>query len=146
MGRSVFLTLLIFVFSTAGAESSCLPDFTSLQVFDQVDPVSTPDRTYILRSKRFTETYETEAVLKTRVKDGQLEMTVQFKDEFHGVSLPYNTYAVLVILNGEVLSWQDLTGQCSGPGPGIFPGQKFELNPVKLKAPGNLQISVWGRL
>jgi hypothetical protein len=78
---------------------------------------------------------------------GKLSLTNLFDETFDGVSLPYALYAVLVIADGQVVSWQDLTTGCTGPGSGIFPGQKFQLKPIALPAKKQkLQITVWGAL
>jgi hypothetical protein len=134
------------VSASAFADTSCLPDFTSAQILERIDPVTPKTFVYPLKTRRSGFMLETEAVLEAHLTEGVLQMTVHFSDDFHGVSLPYNLYLVGVTVNGEPVNWQDLTGACEGPGAGIFPGQSIDLKPVKVHSQGILQIVVWGRL
>jgi hypothetical protein len=129
--------------ASARAEDSCLPDFTSLDVFQDA---SAPSFSLPLKSQNASGPFVTHATLDGRWDGTALALTFQFR--FGGVSLPYDIFAVLVTSGRDVLAWNDLTNACSGPGAGIFPGDSFPLPPIKTTAapkPG-WHIIVWGRL
>lgn len=142
MRRWVLLTLFLLS-ARVGADPSCLPDFVSLQATEKLS--SPQQMVHSLKSSRGGVLFQTDAVMDSSYDGETLKLRVRFTDPT-ALSLPYNLYAVLVIVNGEVVSWQDLTGQCSGSGQSIFPGQTIELQPVKIRSQGLIQFSVWGKL
>jgi hypothetical protein len=127
----------------AQAAESCLPDFTSLDVFQDA---SAPTFSHRLKSRNVKGPFLTRATLDGKSDDGTLNLTFRFKTD--GVSLAYNIYAILVAAGPNLLLWRDLTNGCKGPGISIFPGQQHALPAIKLSGSGksNLHIIVWGRL
>lgn len=148
MGLRAAILILFFSTSAFARQSSCLPEFTSLQVVDT--SVSTHSFEYVLSSinssgpfaskVRLSGTYDAEAQA--------LRLNAHFDKKFDGVSLPYNLYSVLILQNGNVVGWYDFTSGCEGPGVGFYPGQDFNLPTTKLQksSTNKLQIMVWGRL
>jgi hypothetical protein len=146
--KYVALSLLAGWLASCGAASaqgkgSCLPDFTSLDVFQDstVQSFSLP-----LKSRNVNGPFVTHATLDGKWDGTALALTFQFK--FDGVSIPYNIYAVLVVSGGEVLAWRDLTKACTDPGASIFPGRSFALPPIQTSNIGksDWHIIVWGQL
>jgi hypothetical protein len=129
--------------SSAQGKESCLPDFTSLDIFQDA---SMQSFSLPLKSQNVSGPFVTRATLDGQWDGTALALTFQFR--FDGVSLPYNIYALLVVSGNEVLAWQDLTKTCTGPGVSIFPGQHFALPPIKTSNMGksDWHIIVWGRL
>lgn len=150
--RALLLASIGLWSGTLMARLSCLPDFNSLQILQVIDlaQAQTQTITYPLKSMNAHGLFETRAQLEMMVQAENwiLDFKVLFDPKFGGVSLPYNVYALLVIQGGQVISWQDFTGGCRGPGIGFFPGQVVQLPKVKLiKSNSNvIQVMLWGRL
>jgi hypothetical protein len=134
----------------ASAEPSCLPEFNSLQVLQTMDLDASNSDTFLLKSENASGIFVSKARL-SYVYDfasKEIKLRFHFDDDFDGVSLPYNVYAYLILQNGEVAAWYDLTGSCRGPGVGFYPGQNFSPPPLKVDGAGkqNFQFIVWGRI
>jgi hypothetical protein len=127
----------------ARANDSCLPEFTSLDGFQEA---SASSFSLPLKSHNVSGPFVTHATLEGQWDGSALSLTFQFKVD--GVSLPYNIFAVMIVSDKDVLAWHDLTNSCTGPGKGIFPGQSYALPAVKTStAPrAGWHIIVWGRL
>ncbi len=146
----VFLILVWSQVARAQTVPSCLPAILSAQITVLVDTEQVQRFTFPLESENASGRFQTKAVMDANYDANThlLTFTTHFDDSFKGVSLPFNLFSVLVIEAGEVVQWQDLTGQCKGPGLGFFPGAHIQLPGVKLngRGPESLQIMVWGRL
>lgn len=127
---------------------SCLPKSTALQGMEWVTPHHPKDFLYSLRSTRGEgDSFLTKVQLQGKVTEGEVNMLLRFDPKFDGVSLPYNVYAVLVIVNEETVAWWDFTQGCRAPGLSFFPGSEIGLPKIKLQEPARrLQIMVWGTL
>jgi hypothetical protein len=135
----------------AWAGESCLPSYTALQLETRVQGDQAESLAYYLQAKRGDEVFQSKVILAGETDASHprsLPLEIEFDPKFQGVSLPYNLYAVLIVLDGEIVEWLDFTSSCVGPGVSIFPGQKISLPEVKLigDKPQKLQIMVWGRL
>jgi hypothetical protein len=144
--RCLTLSTLVLLCGLAHADRSCLPDYTAMQEFySSGAPMPAVKR---LRAQNVSGSFETKVEAVIDWRDGELLLSFRFDPAFDGVSLPYNLYAVMVLRDGEVVSWNDFTSQCRGPGLGFYPGREIRLDSIKL--PGrptqSLQIMVWGRL
>lgn len=132
---------------------SCLPNYTALQLNEMIDPQKAISLTRALSQQINDSTITTK--VQWQIKSApvgkastSLQMIVRFDPDFDGVSLPYNLYGVMVILNGEVVGWFDYTSGCQGSGISFFPGREIRLPDVKLPNAKlqHLQVMVWGRL
>lgn len=143
--------VLILICGASAQAGSCLPDVTSLQHFE----VLQLDRDAQSRHRLKTMTHQAE-VIETRTHvdlqyeaDGNRELSLifAFDEDFQGVSLPFNVYAVLITVDGEVLAYRDFTSACTEPGLSFFPGQTIRVPGAKLTGEGKrrLQLSIWGR-
>ncbi len=153
----VALLLLGTWSSGAAGQTSCVPEYTALNVIEKVAPLEGTVFVHSLRSKNGAgDMFTTRVQVEGRVSAGEasagevpsLEMSVRFDPAFGGVSLPYNLYTILVIGDGRVLNWLDFTDSCRSPGISFFPGREVHIPSVKLIGvdPQTLQIMVWGRL
>jgi hypothetical protein len=154
MTRFIWTIVLIVagLWSSASAgQSSCLPAFNSLQTAEVFDPKQPAVFIRALATEGASGLIQTKVQLVGRPsKDvpNALDLSVRFDPNFNGVSLPYNLYSVLVIRDGEVMSWMDFTKQCQGPGIGFYPGQEVHLPLLKFDGGDahKLQIMIWGRI
>jgi len=150
MIRIVFSLLVLCLPSIALGQTSCLPEFTSLQAMETVNPDYPRGFTHPLLAEGPVGRFATRAILQARpgLDPLTLELKVLFDPEFDGVSLAYNLYAAQVLIDGVPEFFMDYTNGCQGPGKSIFPGGQIRLPSVKLiggKAQ-RLQIMVWGKL
>lgn len=144
--------LLLFNPALARAQASCLPEFTSLQVLESVHPPRHFEtKWYPLLAEGPGGRVATRAVLQVEAGTAnpqELRLTAMFDPDFDGVSLAYNLYAVLVLIDGVPQFFHDYTSGCQGLPPSFYPGGQITLPAVKLigDKPQKLQIMVWGRL
>lgn len=108
-------------------------------------------RVFGLDSENASGRFRTKAQLRlspSAEKPGVLQVSVQFDPAFEGVSLPYNVYSLLLVLDGQVVGWWDYTDGCRGPGLSFFPGAQIRLGTLNVVGdqPQKLQIMLWGRL
>lgn len=154
MPRLVWTMVLIAtgLWSSASAGgASCLPEFNSLQTTEVFNPKQPAVFVRSLATEGASGLIQTKVQLVGRPSKevpNALDLTVRFDPNFNGVSLPYNLYSVLVVRDGEVMSWMDFTKQCEGPGIGFYPGQEIHLPLLKFISDDShkLQIMVWGRI
>jgi hypothetical protein len=138
--------------ATAFGQTSCLPSFTALQTVEVLSSTSSSEIWRpLLTQAASRELVSTKARLhlwRSAEVSGELNMSFQFEPGFEGVSLPFNVYAVSVIVDGQPWTWLDFTRGCEGPGLSFFPGAEIRLPSVKLigDKPQKLQIMVWGRI
>jgi hypothetical protein len=148
--RLVILAFLLSSTTVFAQSNSCLPPWNALQSVESFDVTHDYDFSHVLDTENASGRTPTKVVIDGHysAQTHQLSMNTHFDDKFNGVSLPYDLYAVLVIESGEVVSWQDFTKGCVGPGVGFYPGQNFQIPYAKLKATGKdvIQIMVWGML
>lgn len=137
--------------------SSCLPEFMALSLVSTVDPTQPTKSSHPLQSENIQGRFSTPVELRVQVEPGdfkegdqQLRLQLGFREDFSGVSLPYNLFALLIIQNDQPLLWLDLTSGCQDPGVSVFPGQEWILPSLTWWGSGGdfdrLQIMVWGRL
>lgn len=148
---NLLLIWLAGIAPLAHGQTSCLPEFTSLQLLETVSPSPSFTRFYPLLSERPSGRFATRARLRLSADasdPSRLNLTVLFDPDFDGFSLAYNLYAVHVLVDGEPVYIHDFTGGCARLGPSIFPGGEIHLAPVNLIGgkPQKLQIMVWGKL
>lgn len=165
MSRRTLVVLLLLLGSwsvAASGQTSCMPEYTALNVAENVVPLFERSFVHSLRSMNGAgDLFSTRVQLEGRVivheagvneagigNEALLDLTVRFDPAFGGVSLPYNLYAILVISDGRVLAWLDFTNSCRSSGVSFFPGREVRIPSVKLIGvdPQTLQIMVWGRL
>lgn len=175
MSRRTLVALLVLgSWSVAASgQSSCMPEYTALNVVERVVPLLERSFVHSLRSMNGAgDMFSTRVQVEGRVSvsarpieagvgdvsvhlnqasvssEASLDLTVQFDPAFGGVSLPYNLYAILVISDGRVLTWLDFTDSCRSSGVSFFPGREVRIPSVKLIGvdPQTLQIMVWGRM
>jgi hypothetical protein len=125
--------------------SACLPEFTALDVFESYDGGQPRTFSHYLKSQNVGGIFTTRAALVGSFSGEILELKVRY--DIEGLALPYNVYVVLVATPHDVLSWQDLTAGCIGPGKSVFPGGQLSLQSVKglTKSQYRLHLIVWGR-
>lgn len=143
--------LLVSILSViAAAETSCLPEFTAVQVVEVVSALDQPGvtRSFPLKSENARGRFSTKAILNVTTRGRDLELETRFDPSFEGVSLAFNLYALQVIRDGEVVLWEDYTQGCAGPGLSFYPGRVVPLPTVKLPDDKRhrLHILLWGRL
>lgn len=150
MGLRLLLIILILTTATAKAEPSCLPNYNSLQTLVNLNPSEDKEFQYPLLTDNGRELLMTKVNLRAvySAQDKMLFMKTHWSNEFNGVSLPYNLYAIMILQNGKPLKWIDYTHQCQGPGISFYPGGAVTLPPIPVKGEGpqTLQIMVWGRV
>jgi hypothetical protein len=153
MSRSTLVALILSLASVSAhaGQTSCVPEYTALNVVERVVPADASAFVHNLRSANGGGMFTTRVQVEGRVSAGEvpaLDMTVRFDPAFQGVSLPYNLYTILVISDGRVLNWLDFTDSCRSPGISFFPGREISIPKIKLIGadPQTLQIMVWGRL
>ena len=144
----LILLMLASVAAQAHAQGSCLPSFNALQEMIPFERGSTYIRPLAgMTQNGFFQT-KVQAVVQTDHSDKDaLNVSFRFDPSFEDVSLAFNLYAVLILKDGEVLSWMDLTQACTGPGISFFPGAQVELPKIKLVGHERqtLHIMVWGK-
>ena len=153
MGRIESLLLIgLIAWSPLGAgQTSCFPDFTALDVVENVD-VASPSAPFLhfLKAKSGERFFTSKAQVVGQVNaDGQLDLHFRFDPDFDGVSLPYNLFGVSITsLSGEVLFEQDFTEGCRAAGVGFFPGAIVTIPTLKFHDADTraLQIRIWGRI
>lgn len=146
-----FLVLLILPVRAAAAESSCWPEFTALNVYETLDLNSSKDFRHALKSQNARGIYVTNVFLSAKQEHRSLALKFHFREDFDGVSLPYNAYALMVLIDGVPAYYQDFTEGCVGPGLGFYPGQIIELKAIPIDpsagaGSARVQILVWGRI
>lgn len=127
---------------------SCLPDVTSLQVFETWHPAEPLKKVYPLKTQKLGRISDTGVLVSVfrNVDKGSLELTFSFAEP-DSLSLPFNVYAIMVSdSKGEVV-WRDLTSSCMDPGIGFFPGQEVSLEPIPLDLDDgeSYRLMIWGR-
>lgn len=149
-GTRILVTTLVMLSLGAEAQTSCLPSGVAAQVFEIVDPKVPFEKTYVLNRWLAGEAYPSLVQMewKSMVNplDG-MEGWIRFRPDFDGVSVPFNVYGVMIILNGQPLLWWDLTDECKSPGVGLFPGDLLKLPSIKWAhfQKQSLQIQIWAR-
>ena len=132
----------------AHGQPSCLPDFTALQT---IEVLKSTDHSfaYPLASKGPAGEFTTRVRAEGRMIDGKaLSLRFLFDPTFDGVSLPYNLFAVMVLVDGVAIGYHDFTNACTSPGLSFFPGRIIEMPVVKFPHAGaeRLQVMVWGKI
>ncbi len=150
--RTCLLAILILV---TGAEmvygqTSCLPKNNSLQMLSQIDLTVDSDSVHRLTSDTGNTVRDTRVNLKSSFKtaDGKLNLRVQWDEDFSGVSLPFNVYAVMILIDGKIVNWSDYTEHCTDVGISLYPGAVLSIPPIEIGSVGlaSVQIMLWGRV
>ena len=122
---------------------SCFPRFTAADIFLSVksgEPItfSTP-----LLSENMNGTFESMTSIHIDIDSkGFLSALVRF--DYNGVALPYNIFAILLLIGAGVYKWIDVTREFRSPAAGLFPGDVRTVCKGQLK-PGDFHVVVWGR-
>lgn len=130
------------------AQDSCLPQFNALQSYIEFDGSTSQEISLPLYSENVSGLYKSKAELRLVYDSNnqKLKISSRFDPSFHGVSLPFNIYAILYVVDGKSVAYDDFTRMCKSPGFSFFPGAEVSLGSIELKPDKQiLQVTVWGR-
>lgn len=127
---------------------SCLPEATSLQVFEIWNESASTRKNYPLKTLNFERLKDSgvEVSMKYSKERKAFDLSFTFKDS-NSISLPFNLYAIMIANSRGKILWKDFTSSCMDPGIGFYPGQTVNLDDLSMELQDKepYRVMIWGQ-